>query len=325
MDPFFARNRLSAYLDGELPSAEAREVEEALAESAELRAELASLSAAIALLRRGGPVPAPEGFAQRVEARIATEPLRVGWRRHLHGFRIEVGMLAAAAVVVLVFAARKPEAPEGEDSVASGEASTVAPPPAVDIASVPMLEKAEPSTIGEAPEADGLLAEPSFARRELASKRAEGKESSIAPTKSAPTSTAKSKARSSSSTTYEREPYSPAWEQTPEVPEPPPTVQAVAGFQFRLKAHGDTGLRDLAALAASLGGKLTDARGKELAPYPMESGDSRTVKLVLPSVNAGAVAARLYEYGDIEVISLSGNTLYASGATVPVVIEVTAP
>lgn len=338
MDPFFARNRLSAYLDGELPSGEAREVEDALAQSAELRAELEGLRAAISLLRQGGRVPAPKGFAQRLDARIAKEPMRVGWRRHLYGFRIEVGMLAAAAAIVLVFAAQKPDAPAPDDSpgdapgdpadgsVADAADGSVADagagaldilkPPGVDVASVSGLDKPEGPSIAAAPEANGVLGDESFARKAAPA----GTPTSTAPQKPRVPST-----KGGAKTSYEKEAYAPAWEQTPEVPEPPPTVQSVAAFQFRLRPHGETGLRDLAALAASLGGKLTDARGKELAVYPMESGETRTVKLMLPSVNAGAVASRLAEYGDIEVINVSDRTLYANGATVPVVIEVTAP
>lgn len=323
MDPFFARNRLSAYLDGELPSGEAREVEDALTQSADLRAELDALRGAIALLRDGGRVPAPRDFVHKLEVRIAKEPLRVGWRRHLHGFRIEVGMLAAAAAVVLVFAAQKPDTvpPEGGTN-GLAEASAGAPgagpavlSPAVDAASVAGLDKAPPAPPAEhAPAPAPTLAERSVAMKAAAEKKSSGKQQSFALTK-----------RSGEKGFYEKEPFVPAWEQGAEPLEPPPTVQSVVPFKFRLKAHGEMGLRDLASFAASLGGKLTDARGRELAPYPMDSGERRTVKLLLPSGNAGDVAARLYEYGDIEVINLPTTTLYANGATVPVEIEVTAP
>jgi hypothetical protein len=309
MDPFFARNRLSAYLDGELPSGEAREVEDALAQSPELRAELDGLRAAIALLRRGGPIPAPRDFARKLDARIAKEPLRVGWRRHVYGFRMEVGMLAAAAAIVLVFAAQKPD----EDVEADGSA---VPAPAVDVASVPGLDKEGPSIASAPPDADGVLGGEPVAKKALAQKLSEKKSAGKVP--------AASKSKSSKSS-YEKEAFVPAWEQGDAALEPAPTVQSGSPFKFRLKAHGDTGLRDLASFAASRGGKLTDARGKELAPYPMNTGERRTVKLLLPSGNAGDVAARLYEYGDIEVINLPTTTLYANGATVPVEIEITAP
>ncbi|MES2644051.1 MAG: zf-HC2 domain-containing protein [Myxococcota bacterium] len=306
MDPFFARNRLSAYLDGELPSGEAREVEDALAQSPELRAELDSLRAAIALLRRGGPIPAPRDFARKLDVRIAKEPLRVGWRRHVYGFRMEVGMLAAAAAIVLVFAAQKPDEADG----------AAVPAPAVDVASVPGLDNEGPSIASAPPDADGVLGGEPVAKMPVAEKNVEKKPMGKVPTPP------KSKGSKSS---YEKEAFVPAWEQGDAALEPAPTVQSGSPFKFRLKAHGDTGLRDLASFAASRGGKLTDARGKELAPYPMNTGERRTVKLLLPSGNAGDVAARLYEYGDIEVINLPTTTLYANGATVPVEIEVTAP
>ncbi|MDP2308106.1 MAG: zf-HC2 domain-containing protein [Pseudomonadota bacterium] len=314
MDPFFARNRLSAYLDGELPTGEAREVEDALAQSAELRAELDGLRAAIALLRRGGPVPAPRDFARKLDARIAKEPLRVGWRRHLHGFRIEAGMLAAAAAIVLVFAAQKPE--KAPDDGADGAA---VPAPKIDVASVPGLEMPSlgaapaatppslaPPSLEAAPAANGVLGDEPSPQKVLASKKAASK-------------------LKSAKAAYEKEPFVPAWEQGAEVPVAPPTVQSVATFKFRLNAHSDRGLIDLEMLAASLGGQLVDERGRPFKAYPMESGDTRKVKLLLPSITAGGVAARLGEYGESVIVYVPETALYATGATVPVVIEVTAP
>jgi len=61
--------QLSAYLDGELSRKEARHVEEAVAASAELRAELESLRAVRAALRGLPRAPAPAGLSQRVLAR----------------------------------------------------------------------------------------------------------------------------------------------------------------------------------------------------------------------------------------------------------------
>ena len=62
MDTFFAKNRLSAFLDGALPDGEAAEVADAIERDPALKAEYEQLRMAVAALRRHGPVSAPEGF-----------------------------------------------------------------------------------------------------------------------------------------------------------------------------------------------------------------------------------------------------------------------
>ncbi len=309
MNEFFARNRLSAYLDGELPTAEAREVEAAVARNPELRAELHTLRAGIALLRAGGPLRAPDGFAERLQARLEREPDALGWRRHLRGVRIEAVMLAAAAAVVLIFAAQRPpdpSAPTPEDG------APLALGPAIDAASVPILGSAPvtavPDTlVADPPGADPPGADPPVARAPSRTKQ-QAVKAAVAKKGEKPSG-------------IEREPYIAAWEQQEE--SSAPVVYAPAPFQYRLRPTSDAGLRELAALAASLGGSLADDRGRVLAPYRMESGDVRTVRLLLPSVSAGAVAARLAELGALEVINTSGRTVYGAGGVVPVVVEVT--
>jgi hypothetical protein len=308
MDEFFARNRLSAYLDGELPSAEAREVEDALARSPELRAELDDLRGMVTLLRSGGRVPAPKGFAARLDARLEREPAALGWRRHLRGVRIEAVMLAAAAAVVLVFAAHKPDEP-AEAPVAAAEPAA----PQVDAAGVPVGSKG----VGAPGPASTTSAEPEAPSKEVSAlPNTRPATPRAAPKTTGPTT------RIGQAQGVEKEAYTPAWEQQDDAP----SVYAAAPFQYRLKPQSDAGLRELAALAASLGGSLADARGKPLAPYPMESGEVRTVRLMLPTMNAGDVARRLTELGALEIVNTqSDRTMYAQGAMVPVVIEVTQP
>ena len=66
MDEFFARNRLSAFIDGELPDAEMVEVVNAIERYPALRSEYEDLLAAVRFMRRHGPSPAPHGFHLRV-------------------------------------------------------------------------------------------------------------------------------------------------------------------------------------------------------------------------------------------------------------------
>jgi hypothetical protein len=116
MNTFFARNRLSAFLDCELSDDDARAVVAALEQDEELRKELAQLREAIRLLR-GDPVSAPPGFAARVAALTASEPPPA--RRRVEGwgsfFLRAAGGAAAGALVVgvahLALRAYAPSAP----------------------------------------------------------------------------------------------------------------------------------------------------------------------------------------------------------------------
>ncbi|OPX24657.1 MAG: hypothetical protein B1H04_01670, partial [Planctomycetales bacterium 4484_123] len=69
------RESLSAYLDGELSDAEARDLDAALARDPDLAAEMASLRAVRDLLGRLPRASAPAGLAGRVLAQAERERL----------------------------------------------------------------------------------------------------------------------------------------------------------------------------------------------------------------------------------------------------------
>jgi anti-sigma factor RsiW len=84
MDSFFARNRLSAYLDRSLPKAEAEAVSEAIARDISLSADIQAVQQALKLLQDHGCQPAPNGFQARCLAAIADQPVpgsQVAWLR----------------------------------------------------------------------------------------------------------------------------------------------------------------------------------------------------------------------------------------------------
>ena len=112
MKEFFATNRLSAYIDGELSDAEMAEVEKSIRENPSVRAEYSRMLNAVELLRTQGPIEAPEGFAERLEALLATEPLprsRTRWLpRPLRNIPMEALGLAFAAVLVVFLIQRGP-------------------------------------------------------------------------------------------------------------------------------------------------------------------------------------------------------------------------
>ena len=97
--------RLSAYLAGELADDEATALEEELAGDVELRSELDALAAALVSLSGADDVAVPDGFAERLDARLAAEATvpDLAQRRRERAKRTNRWMAigTAAAVVVL--------------------------------------------------------------------------------------------------------------------------------------------------------------------------------------------------------------------------------
>ncbi len=124
MTEFFASQRLSAYIDGELSAAEMAEVERALRENAELRAEYERLSATVDFLREHGPVRAPSGFHDRVMASVEHEPAPGGLLARIRGWfaamPVETFAVALAAVLVAVVVSQKLDDPS-ETAPTTGE------------------------------------------------------------------------------------------------------------------------------------------------------------------------------------------------------------
>lgn len=106
MNSFFARNRLSAYLDHSLPRDEAEAVAEAVARDIALSADLRAMKKALTLLQDRGRVPAPTGFQARTMAAVAQQPVpgsQVAWlQRRLRRIPTELIAVVGAAVIVLI-------------------------------------------------------------------------------------------------------------------------------------------------------------------------------------------------------------------------------
>jgi negative regulator of sigma E activity len=147
MDAFFARNRLSAYLDGDLPEAEAAEVAAALERDAELRGELEGMQEAVRLLRAVGSTRAPPGFEARVMARVEAEGgggVVVRLRDFVRRLPVEALALAAAAAVVVIVIQGRPEDSGERAATAEGPLTPDAGPPALQ-AAAPRAEPSEAS------------------------------------------------------------------------------------------------------------------------------------------------------------------------------------
>ncbi len=324
MDTFFARNRLSAYLDGDLPSGEAREVEAAIQRDAALRAEYEELRGAVEFLRSNGPLEAPAGFANRLHIRVMAEPAPSRLRTALRRVRYDyVGLAAVAALALLVVGTHHP--PEGTD----------APPPTPTVAAATAPSLAPPASPGapENPHADGILGdEGGFA---VAAHPAQ-KPPSSAPSQHADAPVAN-----------DREPYQADWEKdaslapgnttgTPGSTDntasyaansqtqsaQTPTLYSPAPWRYRIHPSGANPLKDLIGVASALGGRIVDAKGRPLADYPMDDGDSAAVRIFVPSYNVSALQEKLKGLGTVDTIATDPNVLYQNGAEVPVSIEV---
>lgn len=307
MDTFFARNRLSAYLDGDLPSGEARDVEAALNRDPELRAEYEQLRGAVDFLRSNGPIAAPEGFANRLHIRIAAEPPPSRLRSTLRRVRFDYVGIAAVAAMALIFVGTRHDDPV--------DASTAAPP-----------------TVAVA-QAPGLPEETSV-EPDVKVPGAPGPEAGFATTP--PSSRSKPVASKSTSGT-EREAFQAEWERDPPAADgslttgttgsatqttPVASLYSPAPWRYRVHVGGTNPLKELMDVASSLGGRIVDAKGRPLADYPMDEGDSQAVRVYVPSYNVEALQRKLKELGTVDTIATDPEMLYQNGAEVPVSIEV---
>ena len=330
MDAFFARNRLSAYLDGELPAAEARDVEQALQRDPNLRRELEELREAVELLQDQGVVEPPAGFADRLSARLAAEPMPVGWRRWARSIRPEALLLAAAAILVVGYVGNHKSLPDLQptEGVTAGQAfESPAGAPAEDPAAPSAAEGTKPTTAPSAavPTANGVLGDE-------------------APYGAPPAK--KAKPSIGSKEPVEIEPWQAAWEKDPEYGEPKQSVapsksasaNTVASntgtgnteirwtspppFRYRVVAKDDMALKKLAEIARELGGELQDARGRKLGGFQLDQGDENAVRVAVPAHNASTLAARLRELGTVETIQETGSVLADPNADIPVAVTI---
>ncbi len=335
MDAFFVRNRLSAYLDGELPSGEARDVESALAQDPGLRQEFEALRDAVELLRAEGIVEPPAGFTERVLRAVEAEPMPSGWRRITRHVRMEAVLLAAAALFVVTWVSQKPDlTPE----TAADVTRTTAPPATMVPAAAPEPSPLEVTGRNEAmaksaPRADGMLGNEATEKLAAAplQKQAMAQRGSNLPGSATTTGGGNSKGLGSygsggaNRSDVEKEAFQPEWEKKAELATPSaeaPVLYSPAPIRYQLSAKDESVLKQLAAIATSLGGELQDKNGRKIAPYLMNQGDLRTIRIVVPTYNEDALAKKLRELGEVHTITTKDTTLLTPGEGVPVQVDI---
>ena len=304
MDTFFARNRLSAYLDGTLSDAESVEVSEAIESDAELRREFESLQQAVELLRREGPAEAPVGFHARVMETVRDEPAPGGvvirLRRLFTRVPVEALALAAAALVVIsVVGGRPDDAPPADDEVRAAKtlalpstaeqtrqaAAPDAPPPAQ------ALEPAEAQAAPEAP------------RSEKGASRSEPAAASV------PTP---------------KEPMQTAWERQPQAGEYAADDGDMATpFAYRLVVRESNTLYSMNSLATQYQGKVSDSRGRTLKPRPLtEEDDFASLLISVPQGRADALHGDLAAMGGERIAPPAAAPMYGTEGTSVFIVEV---
>lgn len=132
MNPLFARNRISDYLDGELSPAELSQFEDALEKSQELQIELERMRESIRLFKQHGPSEAPLDMMSAILDRLddPIEALDAQSPPPSLNHRFVWPSLAVAAVCLILLI---PEAPVAPQQVNMGGILEVTSPNAIEL------------------------------------------------------------------------------------------------------------------------------------------------------------------------------------------------
>jgi hypothetical protein len=340
MDSFFASNRLSEYIDGQLSSAEASQISAAIAADPTLRAEYESMQRAVSLLRTHGPAAAPASLHADIMARVGQE--RRGVIVHIRDFFSQVPLEAvalAAAAIIVVVVLMDPSAPQDDgrtqDSLVDVRGGAIGPNAGIE----PASELSLPTTAASArttpivpasptpPAEEPLLLSPPTQQEmpSLGSPSSESQKGIITPS----------------------EAYIPDWERQEPLaqPETEPTkaaepdtkplgtgsaedditlfpdelgsgVQAEVAtpYEYRITLGDADVLFSLEQLAQSAGGQLLDTAGDSFAARALTVEQNfMRVQLVVPLGRAQQVHTRLKELGGRPVLDNTNVTL--SGAS----------
>jgi len=325
MNEFFASNRLSAYIDGELSESEMAEVERAIRENPAVRAEYSQLMNAIELVRSQGVVEPPPGFRERLDARLAVERMpRLRWRwipAPIRRMPLEALGLACAALLVVFLIQREPPTVEPlEDK----EVETVAQefePPTKEAAASEDMEKA------------GVLLEK--IEKKPAAEKARKKESAkiqkksrvSKERKSAPRKEMREQKKVGAADLAEQDPLADLgvnWEDE---------FEQAGGFEgrskgkkkesearnlrYRLNVVESDVLWQLEKLASKFGAQLLSSTGRKFSPQSMTTESNyKNLQVKIPGNAIGGFIAALKELGAITVVYSGSDQLYGGGEIV---------
>jgi negative regulator of sigma E activity len=297
MDSFFARNRLSAYLDGTLPEAEAAEVRAAVAADPALAAELAEMSRTVQFLRARGRAKAPAGLHARVMGRIAREPapngLLVRLRFAVNRLPVEAVALAAAVLIVIGVVRTMGAAPDPD----------AAPPPRLSAAREAPAPTAAAPAEAPTPTVDPALPPAEVDAVAQAEARAAARGVEIAPGPPDALAESPRSRLGRSPGAAGRSPYSPAWESGAAVAGDDHSPGALTlTLAWDVHTTDPDAPRQLAAVAADLGGRLLTADGRSAGLGPLtDDNDFRRVVVAIPPASLQSLEAHLLTMGAREL------------------------
>lgn len=356
MDEFFAQNRLSAYIDGELPESEMAEMARAIKENPELRESCEQMRRVVALMREQGPSAAPTGFHAQIMAEVETIPIPRGWLVGLRALFARLpreGLaLAAVAATVLVLVWQVPRtnhepepgteaaAPARSDAAPAeakkARADTGATPPASKTA---QLEDRLKALEAPTPELDGLAQAGS--QDDLALRSTSRTRETPHTTVGAGKGPRLGSARPSSGPAPD-EPYMAAWELAEKEksrengvraeislanPQEEPSgaaesIASLAPIAYRLYPSSPDALRVIVGLAERLGGRAYGTNGQVFKPYTL-TDDRNHARLILrvPPGKLDALEPFLKKIGGVSEVSRPLDEMF-SGPTVDVEVEI---
>jgi negative regulator of sigma E activity len=324
MKEFFATNRLSAYIDGELSDAEMAEVEKSIRENPSVRAEYSRMLNAVELLRSQGPVEAPEGFSERLAALLATEPLprsRTRWIpkpfRHLP---LEAFGLAIAAVLVVFLIQRGPAEENQED----GQSELVVQEDPVEPSETPSESK-EPEVVQEELAAS-LENSQQRVPAEAATKKERVVRTPVLPKDPTESSSVPSRANTEAggASGAEAAPLEEVgamdWEEqfaeagsTKGERYSGPTV-AMGPVRYRLFPKSSEILWQIERLAQLYGARLMKSAGGKLSPFSMTTEENyANLKIQMSPERMEAFVAALQDLGAMSLVRQDDTRLYGGG------------
>lgn len=320
MDPFFLRNRLSSWLDQELPPSEQGRIQQALENDLVLRQEAEAFSEKVKRIR-ALRVEAPEALEQLVNR--PAPPAAIPWGAALVGG----GILAFLSGVLWAWSpAQTPidaaaEAPAAAAEAPVVEAPTEAPVETVAIAPTPVetVAPAKPRIpTQDIPISDSKITVINTPPPGM----------TTIPSRPSTLSSSNPRRRSSLQVVIPKEfvedPDATEW-----VEDDLPATSAAAPaapqpYRFRLvPSDSDKVLGQLAALTGRLGGRFLNTSGGVKAPYPMDPETTERVQLQVSAANVEVLLQNLSSCGTVSPLSQPSEPPVAG--MVGVFVEVTAP
>ena len=274
MNPFFIRNRIHRYLDGELSEQEQLEMEKALEEHPDILEEVQDLEAQHLFLSENGVKKAPKDLLSNILDEIEDEPLPAPMKMAANNFR----WYFLSAVALALFAVLLPNNPTkklGNNTEVKSARSIPIP----NIIELPPRDNAEP-----------VLSKDTSAPKEVSKKMAD--------TSKKANKTTKTKQQNLKFVIGTPEnPYTATWEDTT-THYIQPVISEAQQNTYQLRLAKEDILFRLQSLAKNAGGRLVSSEGSSFSPFTLNGENGfQTLKIVVPQENYSSIDENLRQLG----------------------------